>query len=439
MVLTRLRYARRLAAFWMLLPLAVLALPLWSWPVPDWTALTLTLLLFTVTFVVGFVLAETALRPHAAELDRRARAAPARDRWLPWMLVGVIAMNAITLVARAAYFNPLECSNVLACTNDAYQGYIKGSSMGASAPVEYIRIVFSPFIYAALGLSVWRLVGRGGSYRRLCIVVVLSEMAIAFATGTSRNIANLLLFAAFCRLLQAGLAVVRVRARDQVAGAVALAVGAGAFFLYFASTQLARDGAVALVGLHPFRGGYIEALSYTTGSTSFALKGLESVARYLSSGYFGLSLGLDMDMGETFPFGHSTFFARNASVILGDDTFLTRSLPAQIEWFYGWDRIMSWHSVYTWLMSDFGYAGTAFIMAVFGAIAAFAFAVAIAFHDNLSKLPALLMFLFVLYVPANNQLAQAPETAVAFLAMLPLLAARALTILRAPTRRTVTA
>lgn len=72
-------------------------------------------------------------------------------------------------------------------------------------------------------------------------------------------------------------------------------------------------------------------------------------------------------------------------------------------------------------------------MALFGAFSTLASAVALTRNDPLAKLPVFLMFLLVLYAPANNQLAQAPETTAAFLIAAVIMPAR-LPSLLAPAR-----
>ena len=414
-VLAQLGQARLWCLLYMLAPLPVMWTPLWDWPVPDWTQLGLAVLLFALAFQAGAHAMALALRPAARLLDDRLGTAglvPDRGLAIPLMLALVIATNLVTLAARASG-TLLACGgNILACTNEAYASYVEGAATGS--PVEYVRIALSPFLYGATGLSIWNLLAHGRADRAwpFYVAALASEALLAIGTGTSRNMANLVLFGLFARAMLGAVSARRRKASPWTWLLWGLlAVG---FFLYFAATQLSREGFVALAGLQAFGGSHIESLSYRTGSESFLLKGLESVARYLCQGYFVLGLALEHDGGATFPFGHSMFLARRADMALGGDFYLAMSLPGRIESATGWDYFRAWHSIYPWLMSDLGVAGTALAMAIFGALAMLALAVALTRNDALSKLPLFLMFLLVIYVPANNQLAQSPETYAAF-------------------------
>lgn len=424
-VLAQLGRARLWCLLYMLAPLPLMWTPLWDWPVPDWTALTLAVLLFALAFWAGAQAMGLALRPAAQLLDARLERAglvPDRGIAIPLMLSLVVLANLATLAARASGAL-LSCGgNILACTNEAYASYVEG--VGGGSPVEYARIALSPFLYGAIGLSLWNLLAHGRADRAwpFYVAALASEALLAIGTGTSRNVANLVLFGIFVRAI---LGAVRARRRKAKPWTWllwgALAIG---FFLYFAATQLSREGFVALAGLQSFGGSYIESLSYRTGSESFLLKGVESAARYLCQGYFVLGLALQHDGGATFPFGHSMFLARRADDALGGDFFARMSIPGRIESATGWDYQQAWHSIFPWLMSDLGVAGTALAMAAFGALAMLALAVALTRNDALSKLPLFLMFLLVIYVPANNQLAQAPETYAAFWVAVLILAVR---------------
>lgn len=411
-VVRALRQTRRLAVLWMLMPLGVLALPLWAWPIPDWRALIGTVVGFTFAFWAGAAAMAAAIAPDARQFDQRLPPAGAGDGWgMRAAFVLAILINIASLFARAS-FNPFNCGDIFTCSNAAYQGYAEGVQGGAGAIVEYLRIVTSPILYGVLGLAIWNLAAGRGGPTLLFVGVIATEAVVAMATGTARNLANLLLFAGFALFLARLLRPPGARRRSGWATLVMATLGI-LFFLYFAAIQLGRDGAVAVVGLQPFGNGYIESLSHQLDSDNFVLKGFESLARYLAQGYFVLAQVLDMPMGDSFPFGHSIFLARRG----GDEAYISASLPGRLESATGWSRQMAWHSIYPWLMSDFGYVGTAIWMAIFGALFALAVFVALTRADVLSKLPLFLMFLLVLYVPANNQLAQNAETTVAFVVM----------------------
>ncbi len=408
-------FALLLGVAWMLLPLGLLRLPLWNWPIPDWPRLTAHLLGFVTAFGLGGVAALRLARrlPHEAAPERALRPGEGATRAI---LIITILMNIGALLVRAS-FNPFACGNLLECSNAAYQGYVEGSLAGEGALFEYVRILLSPLIYAGVALSIWMVVFREGrEFRGYALVIIASEVVLAVATGTSRSMANLLLFGLLLKLLSGF---------DQDARRLSfgrklwLLIGAsmvmGIFFLYFSFLQLNRDGLVAAVGLVPFAGGYVEAMSFQTGSDNFVLKGVESVVRYLCAGYFSFSLALGLSGGQTFPLGASMFLAMRA-YRGGDPSFVTHSLPGQIESHYGWSYMQQWHSIFSWLMSDYSALGVAIIMFCLGQLFTLSVFLALSRKSGpLAKMPMFIFFIAVLYVPANNQVFQSPEAAFSFL------------------------
>lgn len=410
-------FALLVAALWMLFPLGLLVLPLWDWPIASWPLLAGTLVGFTLAFTIGGIvgigliqqLPAAAINTGAAE----CRAVASSNRVV---FAITISLNLLALVSRAG-FNPFTCGNLLECSNAAYQGYIEGVIDGGGAPIEYVRILFSPFIYAGIAMSVWALMfDEGRGVRKWAILTLVSEVVLSVATGTSRNVANVLLFGLLARAIRG-----RLSTSSQTTPGRKLLVIIGSlvtiiiFFLYFSFLQINRDGLVAAIGLMGFNGGYIEALSFQTGNDSFVLKGVESVVRYLCTGYFSLSLALGLTGGLTFPLGSSMFLAQRAKSA-GDDSFITYSLPGQIESHFGWSYLQQWHSIYSWLLSDYSVTGVAVIMFTIGILFTMSVYIALTERGAFAKLPFFLFFILVLYVPANNQLFQSPETAICFFA-----------------------
>ena len=405
-----LAFARTIATAWILLPLLALSLPLWSWPITSYATLYLVIGGFTGCFWIGCMAASLVFA--ATDAPAPAQPKPHDATLLRAIMIGAIGLNLLTIATRAA-FNPFACADLLACSNDAYQAYIEGQTTGSGAAFEYVRIGLSPFIYGALALAIWGSEAGTPGIGRLRWGVIASEVVLAVATGTSRNIGNVLLFALFAASIRRLASGVKAKPRSPwvYVGAVVLVA---LFLAYFSFTQLNRDGAVAAVGLLPFGHGYVEALSYTTDDDSVLLKGAESIVRYLASGYFCLALAIDLPTGLTFPFGSSMFLARRAIDSTGDGNYVTLSLPGQMESLYGWSYMQQWQSLFSWLLSDYGYIGTGIVMIGVGFYFIAACGIALTDHKIFSKLPVFLGFIMVIYIPANNQIFQTPETYICF-------------------------
>lgn len=406
-----------LAVAWILLPLGLLRLPLWDWPIPNWPELIAYIGGFAIAFAAGGAAAVALSRLYVPGGQVEPNTPQAADRATKVVLVVTIVMNIMALLTRAS-FNPFTCGDILACSNAAYQGYVEDSMSGKGAFFEYVRIFLAPIIYAGVAMSVWSAVfGGEQGLGKYAAIVMASEVILAVATGTSRSIANILLFGFFLKFIHNNFAAKeKVSKWNQILFVSRVFILISMFLLYFSYLQLNRDGFVAAVGLLPFGNGFIESRSFQTGNDSFLLKGLESVVRYICTGYFSFSLALGLSAGQTFPYGASMFMALRTARG-GDTSFVTHSLPGQIESHYDWSYLQQWHSLFSWLLSDYSPAGVASIMGIMGFL--FTLSVFIAFSHRggaMLKMPMFILFIVVLYVPANNQVFQSPEAAFSFFA-----------------------
>lgn len=141
------------------------------------------------------------------------------------------------------------------------------------------------------------------------------------------------------------------------------------------------------------------------------------VSSYLTQGYYGLSLALNEDFTPTYGFGNSFLLHRVYEMLTGDTDLIQQAYPFKLV-SYGWDPYINWHSLYTWLASDFSFTGTLFVMLILGFGFGAVWKSIIVEHNVYAMgLFTLYMLLFV-YVPANNQVFAFIETFSAFWGLL---------------------
>ncbi|UTH15987.1 hypothetical protein [Macrococcus epidermidis] len=127
------------------------------------------------------------------------------------------------------------------------------------------------------------------------------------------------------------------------------------------------------------------------------------ITSYLTQGYYGLSLGLRENFISTWGFG-SSWFLMNVYGIFGSKEELKEdSLIFRIQK-YGWQPEINWHSIYTWLASDYSFYGVIIIMFIVGKI--YANLINDIKKNNLifSKSFLTLLFIMFMYFPMNNQI-----------------------------------
>tara|TARA_Y100000766_G_C18912776_1_gene609300 strand:- start:1146 stop:2471 length:1326 start_codon:yes stop_codon:yes gene_type:complete len=123
-------------------------------------------------------------------------------------------------------------------------------------------------------------------------------------------------------------------------------------------------------------------------------------SNYLVQGYYGFALSLGMDFDSTFGFGNSVFLMRQFEFLTGIDLSLL-TYQNKIDPF--WDEYSQWHSFYAHFANDFHFAGVTLVSFVLGYFIARVWIRFLHYSDLISYLLIPVLFLLVVFIPANNQ------------------------------------
>ena len=291
--------------------------------------------------------------------------------------------------------------------------------------VEYLRMLLSPWLTAVfpLGVLYWTRLSWG--WRAAALAIVAFNLSMYLATGTNKGIADMVVTAPWLVLLAVFSGQLRVRRVGLKLGLASMVLLVG-FLLFFGAGQQQREGSGSEYGtfftgaavLQADSGHFISALLPEEYRVIF-----EAISRYVVHGYYALSLALQTDSPSTLGFGHSMFLARNADVVFGTDFFVSQSLPGLLERNHDWGMFLLWHSIYPWLASDFGFAGTLVVIGALGYLLALAWGRALVLASARWTVLLYLMLVLFFYIPANNQVFQSGETCFAFFLLLAMIAA----------------
>lgn len=281
--------------------------------------------------------------------------------------------------------------------------------------VEYARIALSPFLVGFYPLLVifWN---RIVLWKRIVgTLMVLFFVAIYIATGTNKGVADFILLLPCFMLLGKFSASGGLKFPRWIFRALFIALFIG-FLVFFGRGQEGREGGVATTGT------FNSGLVYVRADSGWLADVLppsqriayESLVRYMTSGYYALSLAFDVDHEPTYGVGNSMFLAGQADAIAGGTYFTSQSIPGQMEQQFGFPQFALWHSIYPWLASDVGFIGALLMVGGFAYLLALSWGVAIIRLDVRYIIMLSLMIVLFLYVPANNQIFQSGETCAAF-------------------------
>ena len=281
---------------------------------------------------------------------------------------------------------------------------------------EYARIVVAPFLVLSFPLTVflWSRLKLGWKFAALASIGI--TVAIYLSVGVNKGIADIVITFPWLFLLRHATFTPKkqfiVRA-EVILFLIAFVV----FLIFFGATQEGREGDVGIKGIFG-TGAYIISADSSgfAGSDQWRIV-YESLVRYLTQGYQALSMVMTLDRPGTYGLGNSMFFAQNAVSLTGSDYFITQSLPGLLETKYGWSRLLLWHSIYPWLISDFGYFGTVLLMGLLSYCFFMSWYISIVYRDPWFIGLTYMYLIVFYYIPANNQVMQSGESAIAFIVL----------------------
>lgn len=144
---------------------------------------------------------------------------------------------------------------------------------------------------------------------------------------------------------------------------------------------------------------------------------ITSVIHYVSGGYYGLTKSLEVPFKWTYGLGNSFALSSYATQYLGVDYMINYSIPSRAEAITGYPALMYWSTIFPWLASDFTFPGCIVLMFIISRLYAISWREAIYNKNLLSVLLFTRLNIMWLFLPANNQLMQTRESAIATIAL----------------------
>ncbi|MGY0572894.1 hypothetical protein ACTGJ9_018885 [Bradyrhizobium sp. RDM12] len=383
----------------------------WPWPVQQPEYLYLYLTAAIALFFVGAI--------GGAFVSPPWRSPIASHRETATIKVAILLMVLSVLILSVARTDsPLPpVSLQLSRANYNYDIFVaRNFTRGWWTYFEYAFALLSPFFFVALtgAIQHWRRLGW--LYRLAYIFACLIFLLIYTHIGVNRGLFQLSVLLP----LTLGLYYVfsGLTSRRTIWILISSAVVGTALFLWiFVFFISFRDpasnvGHFTPLNLDAQRSGAVYAIL-----PSALFPGYETVTRYLGVGYYGLSLALaETDYGLGWGLTNSLVVLRKAKFLLGDSWYFHTLLPV-IEQKYDWSLWTTWHSAFTWFISDFGVSGSLIVVLMIGALYGLVWRSLLMTGSVIALSMFYLLNTMVFYFPANNQLLQSADTLFGFLAL----------------------
>ncbi|MEG1301669.1 MAG: hypothetical protein RSC93_13275 [Erysipelotrichaceae bacterium] len=248
------------------------------------------------------------------------------------------------------------------------------------------------------------------SLKSLYIVVIIMALLSSIVVGTNKGIFDIVIIIITIistkRIIHLYDTKKKVMVRPRVILIVLFIIGL--IFYYFTYSTSSRVG-----GLSRFDIGY---MGFNINTSSGIMKWLPDFLNlfiimfsiYLTQGYQGMALALEIPFKWTYGIGNNNFVLSNFEKIfhttIRQNTYQNRLIE------FGWDPTINWHTFYTWMANDFTFFGVIIIMFLLGII------VALVWVDSLENKNIFAICLLPLYVllflfmPCNNQVLSMSST-----------------------------
>lgn len=135
---------------------------------------------------------------------------------------------------------------------------------------------------------------------------------------------------------------------------------------------------------------------------------------YMTQGYYGMSLSLDIPHETTYGLGHSKFIIGALSKYLGID-LAPRTFQHKIH--HQWSATGQWHTAYSQWANDVGFLGVGFVMLVLGFYACAIWISALATRNMAAVCTIPLLSTLIVFIPANNQVFNMFESLATFVVL----------------------
>jgi hypothetical protein len=390
----------------------------WPWPSDNDLKLVLYLIAAQALIAIGYLSAWPRSKSYALATDARIRRASV-GRGLKFFEVAFwisLLMIVPTSFARSGSAIPDVMSGI-SYTGEVYNANIdRLSEGGVEVYVEYLRYLLGPWLLGFLPLLVFYWSKIHAWKRAVSVIIVLYFIAIYISIGVNKGIADVIITVPFLVYMGNKARTSNIRIPKRVLQIVGIGVFV-AFLILFGRGQEGREGDVGREGVFNSGLELVWADSGTFGDIAGpdARIAYESLARYLTGGYYVLALAFDTEHKSTYGIGNSMFLARQADAVFGTTYFTEESLPGRIEANLGISQFGLWHSAYTWIASDVGFAGALVVVALFARSMALTWSLAVFTLDFRSVILFYFFVIMFFYLPGNNQIFQSGESCLAFL------------------------
>lgn len=282
---------------------------------------------------------------------------------------------------------------------------------GKTAWVEYFRIFFSYYLMFPIVLMVVFWSDFSLKQKSFGFLFILSEISLAIFTGTNDIVGTMLIIIVFSIIIKLKGKFLSKKIFSYTIISITLF---GIFVSYFTKTQVDRSGGetsirvISSIRLVAEKDNIL--FNYLPNSL---IEAYYSLSAYISQGYQGLAYAFNVDYNWTYGVGYSRFLTAYLDKYLNINIDKS-TIPALIQYQYGWDENINWHTMYVWFASDISFYGIYFLMLFFGYVLGKTWKESVLQFNPVSILLFIQLSILMVYSCANNHIFQTGTGTVCF-------------------------
>jgi hypothetical protein len=377
-----------------------------NWPVTNKLELYSYLFVAYLFMFIGFLISVR---------NKKVRVRTENLQIFKLFLLLFVVVLPITAYGRTGSFIP----NIFNAQLDFGAAYYESQQYRIAWP-EYIRILLSPALFAAIPLGIYFWGKLKFNVKVIYIIGIFYYLSIDISRGTNKSIAEFILIVIILGFLNVfiknkntfsnntSLKKLVINKKSLRNSIITILVSIALLIIFFNLFTLFISSRTTSL-YNPFSATYTDLdnilLSFlATDNQKFGMAALMS---YLSQGYYGLSLALDKPFYFTGGIGYSTFLLNNFSDLgfeqIKYNTYALRLAEDN------WPTGQVWSSFFVWPASDITFYGVLILMFTIGYILGSTWISSLIGNDYASVVLFSLFCILAFYIPMNNQLFQSGE------------------------------
>lgn len=329
--------------------------------------------------------------------------------WVPSVntLTAVSSVLNIVLLIPATLFMTAGSVDLLSALSNPGHAYRRTALIAESTtnPVVYLILLVAPllFLTAPLTLFYWRRLRVAPKSLGVAAIVVMWASTVML--GRNKGFADLVLLGLVFALAHAARG--EWRSTHLRRGLLGFGLITLLFLLFFGLFTSSAAGRMP----YSYATGYVNSIDGYMDYDNVLLKpfpvevrpGVGHLYNYLTQGYYGLALSMELDFVWTRGLGNSYFLHMFEDRVLGTTFARSHCYPARVERASEYSMYASWHTIYPWLASDLTFPGTVVFVFLIGYALAVSWQETLIGRNPLSVAMFATLCLMIFYFPANNQ------------------------------------